>query len=115
MYYPTKAETYFLTKQEKQVNIMAEDYTIKEVDGINVMVYRNTSVISTHRKEANELKVILRKMVNIKFYKNFIIVNGKTFNGWTKELIDKLIVEMYKPLMNKISRNININDFEFED
>lgn len=113
MYYPSQAETYYLTKQEKQVNIEVLDYTIREVDGISIALYRNCKVISSHQRDIIELKQILTKMVRIKFYKNFIVVNGKTFNGWTKELIDNLVVEMHKPTQH--TRIININDFEFED
>lgn len=107
----TKAQLHYLIKHEKDICIATMDYSIKNVDGINVVIDKNQKVISTHQKQEIELKEAIKKMAHIRFYQNFLIVNGKTYNGWNRELLDNLVMQHYKIK----PREISIDDFEFED
>ena len=48
------------------------------------------SYISQRDKEREEIINALRKRANIRYFSNFIIIDGKTYNGWNKSFIDNL-------------------------
>ena len=98
MYYVTRAEAYHLTKFGNPIN---KEFEIKGKQvvndyGMQARIYYNSHTIRTHKLAEIQIKEMLKKMVTIKFYKNFIIINGKTFNGWNKEMIDILITKIYQ-------------------
>lgn len=51
---------------------------------------KSGSYVRPREKEKEEIKFLLQQGHEPIYYKNFIILNGKTFNGWNEEDIAKL-------------------------
>lgn len=116
MDYLTKAEIYFLTKQEKVVNV---DFEIEGTKVNNDMpyygmyestrrIYTNSKTVRSHLVQEIEIRYLIKKKTEIKCYRNFVVINGNTYNGWTEEMINNIIDGMKKPVKATL-------EFEWED
>ena len=116
MYYPTKWWTYHLVQKYNPINVelenLNEENTLKMIND-NI----TGSYIQKRIKERAEIKKALYKDIernNFKYFNNFIMIGNKTYNGWTKDMVDDIFWEIFKEI-TKPKPEVNISDFEFED
>lgn len=86
-------------KIRQPMNIEIDEIGNKEYTdacGIKYTLHYNPKYLAKHKLEELELRELLKNVVKIEFYSNFIIINNKTYNGWNKEMIDSLCQEIYK-------------------
>ena len=48
------------------------------------------SYTSSRDRERAEIILAIKKGKAIKYYNNFIVIDGKTYNGWTKDHVNIL-------------------------
>lgn len=94
----------FLVKEKKVVDCIGLSKIIS-------YYHYNGKYIKDHLRQKILLMDLIKKGCEIKYYNNFIEVDGIVFNGWNKDLINKLILEMQEP---KRKEFYNIKDLEFE-
>ena len=74
------------------------------------------SYISRRTKERIEIKKALENDIlqhNFKYFRNFIVIGNKTYNGWNRKMIEDIVNEIME--IKPKERVINISEFEFED
>ena len=102
----SQAQIYYLTKQEKAVNV---DFEIEGTKVNNDMpyygmyestrrIYTNSKTVRSHLIQEIQIRYYIRKKVEIECYRNFVVINGSTYNGWNKEMIDNITKEIFKPV-----------------
>ena len=105
------------------VEILEEDnpwfkyiYGYGKDDYIRYQKYRNTKYIASLNRDKHKILKLLKKKHIIYFYSNYVIINGQTFNGISREIIDDLVMQLYSPPEPKIKElEYDVSDFEFED
>ena len=105
------------------VEILEEDnpwfkynYGYGKDDFIIYQKYRNTKCIVSVSRDKHEILNLLKKKCVVHFYSNYIIINGKTFNGISREMVDSLVMKLYKlPKPKPKELEYDISDFEFEE
>lgn len=119
-YIPTQAQIWYMIKHRQCVNIVVEepckviaqtgDYFLFESTR---RVYNNSKCVRSHIVDTIEIKSLLKKKdTTVLFFNNFITINGKTYNGFTKAMIDVIRLEL-NPL--PVERFNSIYDFDFEE
>lgn len=118
-YIPTQAELWHMIKHRQCVNIDFEqrckvipqlgEYFLFESTR---RVYNNSKCVRSHVVDTIEIKNLLKKPnTSVLFFNNFITINGKTYNGFTRNMIESILVEL-----NPVTERFNsIYDFEFEE
>lgn len=68
--------------------------------------YKNCKVVQSMSKTKQKIKKLLltNKDVEIKYYTNFVIIEGQTFNGITRECIKKMKEELHMVSKYELAR-----------
>ena len=83
---------------------------------IRYQKYRNTKYMASLNRDKHKILKLLKQRHIVYFYSNYVIINGQTFNGISREIIDSLVMQLYSPPKPKIKElEYDISDFEFED
>lgn len=84
-----------MSRYEGHIALIYYTHSRKKGCSVNIEVATDDLKISylveTNKQKRELINLLNKKDVKIEFYSNFIIVNGKTFNGWNKENLMKLI------------------------
>lgn len=51
------------------------------------------SYTSQRDNEKEEIKSLIKRGFEVKYFKNWIMINGKTFNGYNEKVIENLMKE----------------------
>lgn len=117
MHYPTRWWTYHLVQTYNPINVELENNN--EENTLKMLVEGISNVYITKRdKERKEIKKALNEDIlqhNFKYFNNFVVINNKTYNGWTKDMINLIADEIVQEYNAKQPKDINIDDFEFEE
>lgn len=75
----------------------------------------SSSYITNRARQTIEVEELLKGPHTIEYYNNFVVINGKTFNGWNKDLIEGLLKELPPvPVKSVTVRGVEV-EFEDED
>lgn len=88
-----------------------EIYGAEYIDSRYIQMMRakeNNSYTRGKQRQAMEIREKVSKGHQIEFYNNFIIIDGKTYNGWNKEQIETLFLKINKLIENEL-------EFEWEE
>ncbi len=64
---------------------------LDEVDSI----YINTKYITKRNLERSKIKDLLKQNHPVVFYNGYIMINNMVFNGWTGQMIDEILHEIF--------------------